>query len=111
MSSVVVLGAARFIGRAVVRRLSQAGMAVTALTRQAGAVEGARRTIACELTAASGWTRHLDGTGALIHLAATPEASGAGYEAAAWIEAEAATARHIAEVAARREVRQLVLVS
>ena len=112
MPRIVVLGAAGFVGRALVRRLARDGHAVTAVTRGPAALgDGIAVVPAGTLGPQSGWSRTLDGAAAVIHLASAPTARGAGPDAQAWIAAEAATARHVAEEIAQARVPQVILLS
>jgi nucleoside-diphosphate-sugar epimerase len=112
MPPIVVLGAAGFVGRALVRRLTADGHAVIAVTRRPAAL-GADITVvaAGDLTPQSGWSRTLEGASAVIHLASAPNARSAGADLEAWIDAEAEIARHVALEIARASVPQAILLS
>jgi nucleoside-diphosphate-sugar epimerase len=95
---ILVLGAAGFIGSALVAYLTRAGIAVTAVSRRdTGTLE-----------ASSDWSALLEGCRAVVHLASLAHAPAAG---TAWIDAEAATAAALAAAARGAGVERIVLLS
>jgi nucleoside-diphosphate-sugar epimerase len=112
MPPIVVLGAAGFVGRALVRRLAADGREVIAVTRRMATFgPGIKVVTASELLPSSGWSRTLAGAVAAIHVASPPNARNAGPDIEAWIAAEAGTSRHVAEEIARAHVPQAILLS
>ncbi|HUK10596.1 MAG TPA: NAD-dependent epimerase/dehydratase family protein [Stellaceae bacterium] len=112
MPPIVVLGAAGFIGRALVRRLAADGRDVIAVTRRTATFgPGIKVVTSSDLVPSSGWSRTLAGADAAIHLASPPHARSAGTDIEAWITAVAGTARHVAEEIARARVPQAILLS
>jgi nucleoside-diphosphate-sugar epimerase len=70
-STVLVTGANGFVGRALCRRLAEAGHRVRAATRDGTAPEGAAEAIAVgEITPVTDWREALDGADRVVHLAA-----------------------------------------
>jgi len=111
MQPIVVLGAAGFVGRALVRRLAADGHAVTAVTRgPATFADGVGTVAAGTLGPESSWSRTLNGAAAVIHLASAASARGA-QDTDSWIDAEAMTARHVAQEIAHAQVPQAILLS
>src|SRR5579883_1056954 len=109
--SVVVTGAAGFIGRALVAQLVARGQPVTALLRRPSpAAPGAAARIIGEITAETEWAPILAGARAVVHLANrahVPLRTGE----IGWIEAEAAAARYLARAASQGGVERIVLLS
>jgi nucleoside-diphosphate-sugar epimerase len=112
MRPIVVLGAAGFVGRALVRRLTADGNLVIAVTRRAADLGPAVTTIAAgDLARNSDWSRSLEGAAAVVHLASAANARGAGVRIDEWIEAETEVARHVAIQIARARVPRAILLS
>lgn len=108
--AVLVLGAAGFIGRALVARLAAASVKVVAAVRAEtafGAGVGMRVTGA--LSGASDWPALLAGCGTVVHLAGRAHRpTGVGEE---WIAAEAAAAAALARAAPGAGIERIVLMS
>jgi UDP-N-acetyl-alpha-D-quinovosamine dehydrogenase len=108
--AVLVLGAAGFIGRALVARLVAAGVPVVAAVRhRATFAAGVRVHVAGTLGAASDWPALLAECGAVVHLAGRahrPAAAGT-----AWIAAEAAMAAALGRAAQAAAIERIVLMS
>jgi nucleoside-diphosphate-sugar epimerase len=107
---IVIVGAGGFIGRALVARLAQRGVPVTAVVRRAAAVppDVALHAIG-DITASTDWAPLLRGARAVVHLASRAHAPlGADL---GWIEGDAAAAAQLAREAGRAGVERLVLVS
>jgi nucleoside-diphosphate-sugar epimerase len=80
---VLVTGAHGFVGRALCAGLVAQGVAVTAVTRTAGHIDGVSRLHAVgSLTALSDWRPCLDGVDAVVHLAAVTHDGTRGADAA-----------------------------
>jgi nucleoside-diphosphate-sugar epimerase len=107
---IVIVGAGGFIGRALVARLAQRGVPVTAVVRRAAAVPpGVALHAIGDITASTDWAPLLRGARAVVHLASRAHAPlGADL---GWIEGDAAAAAQLAREAGRAGVERLVLVS
>ncbi len=106
---VVVLGAAGFIGRALVQRLASRGFAVRAVTRAAATFPPPVETrVGGTLCDHSDWRGLLDGARAVVHLASRAHAPPAD---AGWLAAERAAAAAIAAAAAAAGAERTVLLS
>lgn len=66
---VVVTGASGFVGRPLCRRLAGLGMAVTAVTRRPGVVDGADILALGDIGPDTEWSAALAGADAVVHLA------------------------------------------
>jgi nucleoside-diphosphate-sugar epimerase len=109
-NTVLVLGAAGFIGRPLTARLAARGHRVIAATRQTAAFgPGVEPRTTAELDASTDWGSLIEGADAIVHLASRAHAAPAQGEA--WITAEAGTARALATAAQRAGVRLIVLLS
>lgn len=106
---VVVLGAAGFIGGALVGRLAARGVAVRAVSRRAAAFAAPVETeIAGTLSAQSDWPRLLRGARALVHFASRAHAPAGDVE---WLAGEQETAAAVARAAAAAGIERIVLLS
>lgn len=108
--AVLVLGAAGFIGRALVARLAARGRRVVAASRVPAAFAADVETRSTgNLTATTDWPSLLAGADSVVHLAtrahALPE------EGDAWIGAEAAASHALAAAARVLGIRRVVLMS
>lgn len=107
---IAVIGAAGFIGRALVQRLAERGTRVIAVARvEASPAPGVVSRAVGDMTAASiDWARQLAGARAIVHLAgrahAPPGEPG-------WIESEAGLAARLARAAAAVGAERLLLMS
>ncbi len=95
-----MLGAGGFIGRALVARLAQEGVAVVAAGRGTGAP--------ATLSAASDWSALLAGCRAAVYLAGRAHAPAGDGD---WIAAETATAAAFATAAHREGLERVILMS
>ncbi|HUZ75063.1 MAG TPA: NAD-dependent epimerase/dehydratase family protein [Stellaceae bacterium] len=108
--AVLVLGAAGFIGRALVARFVAEGTpAVAAVRADAAFGAGVAVRVTGTLSAASDWPALLAGCGAVVHLAGRAHRPAEAGEA--WIAAEAATAAALAGAARAAGIERLVLMS
>ncbi len=109
--TVLVSGAAGFIGRAVTARLALSGAEVVVALRRARAVPGAARAVdAGDLaTPAPALVNAMRGVGAVVHAAGLAHRTGV--DPAALAAANVTAARRVAEAAVARGVPRLVLVS
>jgi UDP-glucose 4-epimerase len=109
--TVLVSGAAGFVGRAVTARLAASGAEVVVALRRAREVPGAARAVdAGDLAApAPALAAALRGVDAVVHAAGLAHRNGV--DPAALAAANVTAARRVAEEAVARGVRRLVLVS
>jgi nucleoside-diphosphate-sugar epimerase len=109
--SVLVSGAAGFIGRAVTRRLADSGHEVVVALRRRRDVAGASRQIDVGDLAAPGdvLTNAMRGVMAVVHAAGMAHRTGV--DPAAMAAANVVAARRVAEAAASRGVPRFVLIS
>ena len=106
---VVILGAAGFIGRALVDHLVAKGFAVRAVTRTTAAfAPSVEARVAGTLNPRSDWRSLLSGARAVIHLASRAHASPGG---AVWLAAERDTAAVLAAAATAAGVERTILLS
>jgi len=106
---VAILGAAGFIGRALVDHLVAQGLAVRAVTRTTAAFASAvEARVAGTLDHRSDWRGLLNGARAVIHLASRAHMPPGD---AAWLAAERDTAAAIADAATAAGVERTILVS
>ncbi|MGH6977192.1 MAG: NAD-dependent epimerase/dehydratase family protein, partial [Stellaceae bacterium] len=106
---VAILGAAGFIGRALVDHLVAKGFAVRAVTRTAAAFSPpVEARVAGTLDHRSDWRGHFDGARAVIHLASRAHAPPGD---AAWLAAERNTAAAITAAATVAGVERTILMS
>lgn len=105
MASILVTGAAGFIGWALCRTLALRGHRVTGAVRTIGVpIEGARLVALGELTHATDWAPALDGAEIVIHLAQRAHRKGG-------FAGEPETAAALARAAARAGAGRLVYLS
>ncbi len=111
VSSVLVSGAAGFIGRAVTRRLADSGYEVIVALRHAQDVPGAGRQIESGDLAAPRpvLANAMRGVTAVVHAAGLAHRTGS--DPTAMASANVAAARSVAEIAASRAVPRFILVS
>ena len=108
---VVVTGAAGFIGRAVVARLTARGTPVVAVVRRpVAATPGVALHAVGDITPATDWAPLLTGARAVVHLASRAHAPKPAAEQD-WIEHEATAAAQLMRAAGRAGVERLVLMS
>jgi nucleoside-diphosphate-sugar epimerase len=110
-ASVAVIGAAGFIGRALVARLAKSGTPVIAVARDAerAPLPGVAWHAVGDMTgAAIDWRGLLAGARAVVHLASRAHAPPG---EPGWIERDAAAAARLARGAAAAEVEQILLMS
>jgi nucleoside-diphosphate-sugar epimerase len=108
--AVLVLGAAGFIGRALVARLAADGERVIGAVREARSLGDRIETrVTGRLSAGTDWPAVLAGCRAVVHLAGRAHAPAA--EGEEWIAAEEATAAVLAGAARREGVERVVLLS
>lgn len=106
---VVILGAAGFIGRALVDHLVAKGFAVRAVTRSTAAfAPSVEARVAGTLDRHSDWRGLLHGARAMIHLASRAHAPPGD---AAWLATERDTAAALAAAAAAASVERTILLS
>ncbi|MEM0129650.1 MAG: NAD(P)H-binding protein [Thermoplasmata archaeon] len=112
--TVVVAGAAGFLGRAAVRAFVRRGHRVLGLVRRPAQAEAVRRDgaepVVGDLLAPDSWEGSLAGASIVVHAAANPsDASGEDDPRIAAVRI--AGGRSLARIAARRGARRLVVVS
>jgi UDP-glucose 4-epimerase len=112
---IAVTGANGFIGRAVVPALLARGHQVVALTRSPDAaqiVPGVTGIATGAIEAITDWRRFLDGTDAVVHLAARAHVPDAAFADEAQVRAVNTTATlRLAEDAARRGIKHFLYLS
>ena len=106
---VVVLGAAGFVGRALITRVAAAGATVRAVTRVSAAFPpGVSNHVAGTLGSGTNWAQILDGARTAVHLASRAHAP-LGDET--WIAEETETATTLALAARKAGLERFVFVS
>ena len=106
----LVVGAAGFIGRALVARLAAEGTPVIGTVRDARPLgPGVETRVIGTLSAGSDWPALLAGCRAVVHLASRAHAPAA--PGVDWIAADEATATVLAGAARREGIERLVLLS
>jgi nucleoside-diphosphate-sugar epimerase len=109
--SVLVLGAAGFIGRALVARLAARGeRVIAAVRRPAPFAPGIEVCAVGDLSAATDWPSLVAGARAVVHLASRAHAPPP-KDARAWIEAEAAAAAALGKAARAAGVERILVFS
>jgi len=109
---VLVTGAHGFVGRALCAGLVAHGVAVTAVTRTAGHIEGVSRFHAVgSLTALRDWRPCLDGADAVVHLAAVTHDGTRGADAAHFHALNVDVSCALAAAARAAGIKRLVYLS